>query len=69
MEAVANKIGCSVQTLSNWIRKSSASTTSVSPPTDVRIKELEPENRELKRANEIFKLASAFLHRRSSTAV
>ena len=60
IEAVASKIGCTAQTLSNWIRKSSASTTSVSPSTDARIKELERENRELKRANEILKLASAF---------
>lgn len=60
IEAVASKIGCSAQTLSNWIRKSSTSATSVSPSTDARIKELERENRELKRANEILKLASAF---------
>lgn len=60
IEAVASKIGCSAQTLSNWIRKSSVSTTSVSSSSDARIKELERENRELKRANEILKLASAF---------
>lgn len=33
-----------------------------------RVKELERENKELHRANEILKLASAFLPRRSSTA-
>ena len=60
IEAVAGKIGCSAQTLSNWIRKDVAPSTPTSPATDARIKELEREVRELKRANEILKLASAF---------
>ena len=59
IEAVSSKIGCTAQTLSNWIRKAS------SPPTpgtaaDPRIKELEREIRELKRANEILRAASAY---------
>ena len=33
-----------------------------------RIKTLEPENKELRRANDILKLASAFLPRRSRAA-
>ncbi|MCH7536637.1 MAG: hypothetical protein IID57_02170 [Proteobacteria bacterium] len=33
-----------------------------------QLKGLQRENRELKRANEILRTASAFLHRRSSTA-
>ncbi len=60
IEAVAGKIGCSAQTLSNWIRKDVAPSIPTSPATDARIKELEREVRELKRANEILKLASAF---------
>lgn len=60
IEAVAGKIGCSAQTLSNWIRKDVAPSIPTSPATDTRIKELEREVRELKRANEILKLASAF---------
>ena len=60
IEAVASKIGCTAQTLSNWIRKASSPAVSATPATDVRVKELEREVRELKRANEILKLASAF---------
>jgi transposase-like protein len=60
IEAVASKIGCTAQTLSNWIRKANAPATPAAPAADVRIKELEREVRELKRANEILKLASAF---------
>lgn len=59
IEAVSSKIGCTAQTLSNWIRKASSPATS-SAPADPRIKELEREIRELKRANEILKVASAF---------
>lgn len=59
IEAVSSKIGCTAQTLSNWIRKASSPTTP-STPADPRIKELEREIRELKRANEILKVASAF---------
>jgi transposase len=59
IEAVSSKIGCTAQTLSNWIRKASSPSTP-SIPADPRIKELEREIRELKRANEILKVASAF---------
>ncbi|WP_425299808.1 IS3 family transposase [Pseudomonas asplenii] len=59
IEAVSSKIGCTAQTLSNWIRKASSPATS-SAPADPRIKELEHEVRELKRANEILKVASGF---------
>lgn len=57
IEAVAGKIGSTPQTLSNWIRKAAAPNA---PATDARVKELEREVRELKRANEILKVASAF---------
>jgi transposase-like protein len=60
IEAVAGKIGCTAQTLSNWIRKAAAPSGPTTPATDARVKELEREVRELKRANEILKLASAF---------
>ena len=59
IEAVSSKIGCTAQTLSNWIRKAS-SPSSPTLSADPRIKELEREIRELKRANEILKVASAF---------
>lgn len=60
IEAVAGKIGCTAQTLSNWIRKAAAPAAPNAPATDARVKELEREVRELKRANEILKVASAF---------
>ncbi len=69
IEAVAGKIGCTPQTLSNWIRKTAVPSSPAAPATDARVKELEREVRELKRANEILKVASAFSPRRSSTAV
>ena len=60
IEAVAGKIGCTPQTLSNWIRKTAVPSSPAVPATDARVKELEREVRELKRANEILKVASAF---------
>ena len=60
IEAVASKIGCTAQTLSNWIRKANAPASPAASATDARVKALEREVRELKRANEILKLASAF---------
>jgi transposase len=60
IEAVAGKIGCTPQTLSNWIRKTAVPSSPAAPATDARVKELEREVRELKRANEILKVASAF---------
>jgi transposase-like protein len=60
IEAVAGKIGCSAQTLSTWIRKTETPSRPVAEAADARVKALERENRELKRANEILKLASAF---------
>ncbi|AIZ33021.1 transposase [Pseudomonas parafulva] len=59
IEAVSSKIGCTAQILSNWIRKDSSPAKS-SAPEDPRIKAMEREIRELKRANEILKVASAF---------
>ena len=58
--AVASKIGCTAQTLSSWIRKAAFPAATRASASDPRLKELEREVRELKRANEILKLASAF---------
>jgi transposase-like protein len=61
--SVASKIGCTPETLRAWINKSEADAGTQSGATtdDIdRIKALERENRELKRANEILRLASAF---------
>jgi transposase len=61
--SVAGKIGCTAQTLQNWVRRHErdAGKPEGAPSTDAeRLRQLERENRELKRANEILKLASAF---------
>ena len=60
IESVAGKIGCTAQTLSNWIGKAESKASPGATATEARLKELERENRELRRANEILKLASAF---------
>ena len=63
MESIAPKIGCSAQTLCNWVRRYERDTGQRDGMTTAeadRIKQLERENRELKKANEILRLASAF---------
>jgi transposase-like protein len=60
IESVAQKIGCTAQTLRNWIAKGEAKAGAGDAASSPRVKELEREVRELKRANEILKLASAF---------
>jgi transposase len=63
VQAVANKIGCVPQTLLGWIQRTevdSGQRDGVTTQERERIKELERENRELRRANEILKVASAF---------
>ena len=63
VESIAAKIGCMPQTLHEWVRKHEVDAglrAGVSTPERERIKALERENKELRRANEILKLASAF---------
>lgn len=75
MQSVATKIGCSPHTLLDWVKKTEIdSGKRAGVPTDVaeRLKALERENRELRRANEILRKASAYfaaaeLDRRSKT--
>ena len=70
IESIARKIGCVPQTLHEWVRKHEVDTgmrEGVTSEERDRIKGLEREVKELRRANEILKLASAFLPRRSST--
>ncbi len=71
IESIAPKIGCVPQTLNDWVRQHEVDAgvrDGVSSDERARIKDLEREVKELRRANEILKLASAFLPRRSSTA-
>jgi transposase-like protein len=61
--SIAAKIGCTAQTLSDWVKKAEIdSGARAGVPTDVadRLKALERENRELRQANEILRKASAY---------
>ena len=63
IESIAPKIGCVPQTLHEWVRKQEIDTglrDGVTRDERERIKTLEREVKELRRANEILKLASAF---------
>lgn len=60
---IASKIGCTAETLRKWVRQAERDQGRGSGPSSSegeRLKELERENRELKRANEILRKASAF---------
>jgi transposase-like protein len=63
VESIAPKIGCVPQTLLGWVQRHEvdSGTREGVPTAEVqRIKDLEREVKELRRANEILKLASAF---------
>jgi transposase-like protein len=61
--SIAPKIGCTPQTLLNWVRRVERDQGLRPGPTSEdreRIKALERENRELRQANEILRKASAY---------
>ncbi len=61
--SIAEKIGCAAETLRSWVRQAqrdAGKRPGLTTDERQRLKELERENRELRRANEILKLASAF---------
>ena len=63
IESIAHKIGCTAETLRRWVRQGERDRGEREGRTTAeaqRVKELEREVRELRRANEILKLASAF---------
>lgn len=63
VESIAPKIGCSAQTLLTWVKRQevdSGQREGVTTSERERIKDLERENRELRRANDILRTASAF---------
>ena len=63
IESIAPKIGCTSQTLLGWVKREevdSGGREGVTTSERERLKALERENKELRRANEILKLASAF---------
>ena len=61
--SVAAKIGCTPETLRTWVRRAEVDEgrrPGIVSDERERLKELERENRELRRANEILKSASLF---------
>jgi len=63
IQSVAGKIGMSPETLRKWVRQAErdgGSRPGLTTDERSRMKKLERENRELRRANEILKSAAAF---------
>jgi len=63
VKRVADQLGYGVETVRKWVRQSDVDdghTPGVSTAEAERVKELEQENRELRRANAILRSASAF---------
>ena len=63
IESLAAKIGCSTQTLKNWVSRAEVELgrrNGVTQADADKLKALERENKELKRANEILRKASAY---------
>lgn len=63
IESVAAKMGCAAQTLQRWVAQSerdAGKRAGLSTSERERVKELEREVRELKRANEILRTASPY---------
>ena len=61
--SIAEKIGCSAESLRKWIRRAeidSGRRDGLTTDERARMKDLERENRELRRANEILRKASAY---------
>jgi transposase-like protein len=73
--SIAAKIGCTPQTLNEWVKKAevdSGHKPGLTTDMAAKLKALERENRELRQANEILRKASAYfamaeLDRRSKT--
>ena len=63
VESIAPKIGCVPQTLLEWVKRLEVDTgarVGITTAEAQRVKDLEREVKELRKANEILKLASAF---------
>ena len=63
IESIAPKIGCVPQTLHYWVKREevdSGQREGLTTSERERLKQLERENKELRRANDILKTASAF---------
>ena len=63
MQSISQKLGCTPETLRRWVRqweRDRGQRPGLSTDERERVKHLEKENRELKRANEILRTASAY---------
>jgi len=63
INSISEKVGCTAETLRKWVRQSERDLgrrAGLSTEERDRLKELERENRELRRTNEILRKASAF---------
>ena len=63
MVSIASKIGCTPETLRNWVRQAErdeGKRAGLTTTERERLKQLEREVRELQRANEILRKAAAF---------
>jgi len=60
MQSVASKIGRTPKTLRKWVMQALPSSPALAQQEAKRLQTLDRENRELKRANEILRKASAF---------
>src|SRR5882672_1960397 len=63
MGSIASKIGCTPESLRKWVRQAerdAGKRSGLTSSENERLKVLERENRELKRANEILRKAAAF---------
>jgi transposase-like protein len=63
MGSIAEKIGCTTESLRKWVRQAErdrGARPGLSSDERERLKALERENHELRRANEILRKASAF---------
>jgi transposase-like protein len=61
--SIAQKIGCSGETLRNWMRQAerdAGERPGLTTTESQQLKALERENRELRRANDILRKASAY---------
>ena len=61
--SIAEKIGCAAETLRHWVRQAERDhgrRAGLTTDERTRFKQLERENAELRRANEILRLASAY---------
>ena len=63
IRSIAEKVGCSTEALRRWVRQAerdAGQRPGLTTDERARLKQLERENVELKRANEILKKASAY---------